>query len=297
MDIPNSLNEWSMPVIEEFIQKGYYETEYFDFKEMLPNAKNDLDKQRLIKSCCAFANHEGGFLIFGISDDRTLPFEQRLVGVNSSIDFPEKFGYYPQKCKPFVKWDFRNPPIPLQNGNVIHIVHIMRSWNLPHCFETEHSNLCFPKRTNKGNELMSYEEIKMNFLQFYEKRLKLGLLKAELGSIIVIAQNMSISPDKMIHEFTLHTFSLNIIESIMADTYPLFADDVTLYSALSGLRANCTTVNNKIMQFNFVASRDLDNISQAEVYLYHNVAITKLCEKIITLAASAIQKIDIYTQQ
>jgi hypothetical protein len=57
MDIPKSLDEWSLPIIEEFLQKGYYETEYFDFKEMLPDSRNSGDNQRLTKSCCAFANH------------------------------------------------------------------------------------------------------------------------------------------------------------------------------------------------------------------------------------------------
>jgi predicted HTH transcriptional regulator len=180
--IPKSLTEWSIPGITNLLIQGYYETEFFDFKEMLPPSRDDADKIRLSKSCCAFANSSGGFLVFGVKDDKSLPPTNRLVGFDPSFDFPEQFGSYPKNCNPSIAWNFLNPPLQLENGRVIHIVEIPRSWNAPHCIESGGSKgpdliRRFIKRTNKGNEDMSYEEVRMAFLQYYEKRLKLQLLQ------------------------------------------------------------------------------------------------------------------------
>src|SRR5260370_10602505 len=110
-------------------------------------------------------------------------------------NFPlqEHWGSNQKKCMPSVKWNLKTPPISLGNGKVIHIIHIPRSWNAPHCCEVDNDGLCFAKRTNKGNELMSYEEIRLAFLQYYEKRLKLQLLKAEIQNIKKHAEELPIT--------------------------------------------------------------------------------------------------------
>src|SRR5260370_36590688 len=105
--IPKNLDEWTIPVITELLAKGYTEIEDFDFKAMLPDRRNDEDKERLTKSCCAFANSNGGFLVFGVSDNNTLPVDDRLVGIprNSGNEFLVNYGIYPQqKSLPDVHW-------------------------------------------------------------------------------------------------------------------------------------------------------------------------------------------------
>src|SRR5579872_6139900 len=199
--IPRTFDEWNIDAIRHLLEQGYYEAETFDFKQMLPHKNGEEDKLRLIKTCCAFANSAGGFLIFGVKDAKSggTP-ESRLVGVDSTYDLPEQFGSYPQKCTPSVEWNFKNPPIQLEDGNVIHIIHISRSWNAPHCLERQGKGSdglrCFIKRTNKGNEDMSYEEIRMAFLQYYEKRLKLQLLRSELENIKHHAEELIIPPHR-----------------------------------------------------------------------------------------------------
>ena len=175
MNYPKTLDEWNLEIVKNLLEKGYYETESFDFKEKLPDTRDSSKKDDLRKDCCAFANSQGGFIIFGISDNRNLSVNDRLIGLEKDIDFTAQFGAFPQTCKPSVLWDFKNPPIELENNKVIHVIQISRSWEMPHCLDSD-NKFIFPKRTNKGNEFMNYEEIRMNFLQFYEKRLKLGLL-------------------------------------------------------------------------------------------------------------------------
>ena len=252
--IPKSLTEWSIPVITDLLVQGYYETELFDFKEILPQTKNDNDKIRLSKSCCAFANSAGGFLVFGIKDNQSLPPQDRLVGFEPAYDFPEHFGTYPRSCNPGIEWGFLNPPLKLDTGNVIHIVEIPRSWNAPHCFEIPGKGSaklrCFTKRTNKGNEDMSYEEIRMAFLQYYEKRLKLQLLQAELRNIKNHAEkDLMVNGYEAQVRYGMGEFGLSVIETVLADTYTLIAERQEMLDAITEIRNRCRTVNDLLRIF------------------------------------------------
>ncbi len=109
--IPKSLTEWSIPAITNLLIQGYYETEFFDFKEMLPHSKDEAGRIRLSKSCCAFANSSGGFLIFGVKNGVSLSITDRLVGIDPAHDFLEHFGSYPRTCNPSIPWSFQNDAI------------------------------------------------------------------------------------------------------------------------------------------------------------------------------------------
>jgi hypothetical protein len=241
--IPRSLEEWNIDVIKELLIKGYHETEYFDFKAMLPH-KNEAGKRRLAKACCAFANSSGGFLLFGIADSGDV--DDRLVGISKDEDFPEHFGNYPNRCRPIVDWQFKNPAIELENGNVIHVVYIPKSWNAPHCYGDVESGWFFAKRTNKGDEGMSPEEIRTAYLGYYEKKLKLQLLKAELFNIQSDATDMIFPDEKMETHYSLGKYDLNILESVLTDTYTILADKENLLSHLAAIRKKCRVANTQI---------------------------------------------------
>ncbi len=147
---PRTLSEWTIELAIEILAKGLFETEDFDLKEMLPDSRDDKAKARLRGACCAFANSNGGFLVFGVTNDRNLPAASRLKGVPSALDFPEHFGSYPQSCVPAIDWSFLNPPSVLPTGQVVHVVHIPKSWKAPHAVGGQHEGWKFLKRTNKG---------------------------------------------------------------------------------------------------------------------------------------------------
>ncbi len=242
--MPRSLEEWNINAIEHLLLEGYYETEYFDFKEMLPHHKNDDHKKRLLKSCCAFANSGGGFLVFGVKDDKSIPASKRLVGIDQNLDFPEQFGNYPKNCFPSIIWNFKNPPIKLDDGKVIHVIFIPKSWNAPHASGDPEQGWFFTKRTNKGNENMNYDEIRLNFLGYYEKKVKLQLLKAELLTI----QNNANLIQGITHDLSvvLINFPLNVLESLLSDTYTILANRVDLLQLLTEIRRTCQILNNII---------------------------------------------------
>ena len=60
---------------------------------------------------------------------------------------------------------FREPPIQLNNGNVIHVLKILPSRYAPH----QHTdNKCY-KRRKGGNDSMSIEEIKLQVIESCKK--------------------------------------------------------------------------------------------------------------------------------
>src|SRR5205823_5145686 len=153
---------------------------------------------------------------------RRLAPAARLVGIDPVDDFPVQFGSYPKECTPSTYWDMRNPPLALPNGRVLHIVHIPRSWRGPHAVidEDKRDLWYFPKRTNRGVEPMSYEEIRMGFTGQYERRRKLRLLRDELVRLKQMAPTFTI-PENAPTILTENAGELNlaVIEAVLTDSY------------------------------------------------------------------------------
>ena len=288
--VPDTLEEWTLDTISQLLAGGYKEAERFDFKAALPDKSDHEHKLGLLKDCCAFANSSGGFLVFGVSDD---PVE-KPKGI-STKEFLTDFGNYPSQCMPSVKWKYKNPPIRLENGNAIYIIEILKSWDAPHCYEDHRkfgSNqwYCFPKRTNKGNEYMSYEEIRMSFLQYYEKRLRLQLLRSELQTINDNAGRLRRYAESAAKPPPLGEFSLTILETTLADTYTILMSEALLLSQLTQIRSMCGQVNNKLQSVLPVYYLPMSD--PKPVFLKHNTEVTVLCEGIISTADTALLALD-----
>lgn len=279
--IPLKLEDWTLDTLEQLIDKGYFETDQFDLKETLPHPSDQKSKTRLSKSCCAFSNSSGGFLIFGIKDDKGLSKNERLIGLDSKIDFPEHFGNYPRKASGTIDWDFFNPGIKLENGNVIHIVRIHPSRFGPQALEID-ENLVFYKRTNKGNEPMSYIEIKNDFLNVYEKRLKLNLLETELVEIIEKANGMIIQPEMISSTHTLLSFDLSILNSVLLDTYTVLIEEPTLVDYLKKLKSECDIIQTKTKIFWGAVNLPMSN--KAETVKSHNEYVNSRIPTVILIA-------------
>jgi predicted HTH transcriptional regulator len=268
-----------------------FEDEQFDFKESLPDSRDDKAKDRLRKTCCAFANTEGGFLVFGVANATSLSAHKRLVGFDTSLDFPEHFGNFPLSCIPSVPWIFLNPPLKLENGRLIHVVHILKSWRAPHSVGNLEVGWIFPKRTNKGNEAMNMDEIRSAFLGLYEKRLKLQLLKSELSTIKQNALGcFVVEPEKVSSHYSLVSFDTAIVDSIVADTYSITAAYSGLLSMLSLIRERTRVANNKIQLFYHVAMIGMTNKDQ--IIREHNEFLKSIGEEISKLCDYADAELD-----
>ena len=180
--IPDTLDAWSLEVIRSLLKQGVLELDRFDFKETLPHKSDDKDKLRLAKACASFANSSGGFLIFGVKDAKGLPASERLVGLDPTNDFPECFGNFPTSAEPSVEWTLRNPALRLDDGRFVHIVHVPLSARSPHGV-IDQERWWFCKRTSKGTETMSYEEIRERFAQTNRRRNRYAFVKSEVSRI------------------------------------------------------------------------------------------------------------------
>lgn len=288
--MPQTLEGWTLEAIIELLDLGYFETEWFDFKEMLPHPKNDGDKLRLKKSCAAFANSGGGFLVFGIRDDRTLPSADRVVGLPAELDFPERFGNYPRGCTPSVEWSFKNPALTTAKGTLVHVVWIAPGWQAPHAVEVEKDGpMVFPKRTNKGNEKMDVYEVRRSFLRHHEKLVQLRLLKLELERISEAAGELVYDEDDRASKFSAQTFSLTLLERVLAECFYVLSDDKELVAELYQLRQFCLIANNKQRVF-FVEAAIPKNTLEARTKK-HNDAMAILAAQIATVAKSARQRV------
>jgi len=284
--VPSTLSEWTVEAILDLLIAGIHESEEFDFKESVPHAKDDSAKDRLRKSCAAFANSGGGFLVFGLADDRSMSPQDRFVGMDPTLDFPARFGDYPRYCAPSVYWRFRNPPLPVTSGRVIHVVEIPRSAKSPHAVGDANQGWMFPKRTNKGTEGMTIEEIRGAFLGFYEKRLRLQLLDAELSALEESAAAAYISnPEDVESKYSLVTLDIQTIESVVADTYPLTAGHTDLFLTLRELRLAVVVANNKARIFFSVAG--LTFTDQKQMNREHNEFMANACQRVVGLAKKA----------
>src|SRR2546425_11113138 len=95
--LPERLESWNIETVRDLVARGVYEGDLFDLKLMVP--RDEGGKHRLRKACAAFANSRGGYLVFGVSDDKALAPVERVVGIDASIDFPGEFGNFPGKCE------------------------------------------------------------------------------------------------------------------------------------------------------------------------------------------------------
>jgi hypothetical protein len=103
----------------------------------------------------------------------------------------------------------------------------------------------FWKRTNKGNEQMTYEEIRMSFLNYEERREKLKLLYVELLSNKENLEAMKIDATEINNFYSLITIESTIIDSMLTDLYTIIDKDQELIKLLFTIRREIRTINNE----------------------------------------------------
>lgn len=241
--IPDNLEEFDLEIIEDIVSKGVFESDLFDFKLMLPHSKNDEDKRRLRETIAAFANAAGGYLIYGVDDSKEKNVNERILGIAVSDDIPAKFGDYASFCEPSVEWDFKNPPIKVENGNLIHVIQIIPNWRTPHAVEFTKGSLVFPKRTNKGNERMSFHEVKSAFKETEFRKTKLNLLISEIEFMLDTAKRVleQVPEDREKINGTIHwawatRYNTALIDQTLGDSFAFFSDNTLLWETLCKLR-------------------------------------------------------------
>jgi predicted HTH transcriptional regulator len=157
--IPERIQDWTLDKIQDLIDKNMTESERHDFKSNIP------DSVTLSRICCAFANSRGGFILFGVAEKNG---KFVIEGFSPDIEISKKFG---DKLKASPRIYFNTPiNVPTSDSaTVITIFEIPISPERPHSTMTNNIPT-FYKRTNRENEIMSYEEIRNEF-SGYERQI------------------------------------------------------------------------------------------------------------------------------
>lgn len=142
MDDPKS---WDINKLKEWLNSPLtQERRDFDLKEMIP--PDTSGKFRLKKDFCGFANSIGGYIFFGIKDDKT------ILGIDEDLQFTTKINEIVTKhvFPPTIAWNLYHC-IQTENSNkYVYIVKISESpyWQKPHSFYEQQQGLRIPLREN-----------------------------------------------------------------------------------------------------------------------------------------------------
>jgi len=178
IEIPEDIEQWTYGKIVDLINEGYDENDILEFKREINTAS-----ERLCKTACAFANTNGGTIIFGIDNDRQTPMNlhDRIIGIEDSDGLKRTIidkinNIHPNI--PIKNTVFRKSNIKLPNNKVIIILKITPSNSRPHQYDH-----IFYKRLVDGNEPMDVTEVKQIILESQKNEILLTLLLQECGLI------------------------------------------------------------------------------------------------------------------
>lgn len=178
IEIPENIEQWTYGKILDLINEGYDENDILEFKREINTESN-----RLCTTACAFANTNGGTVIFGIDNDRQTPkhLHDRVIGMDDSDGLKRTIIDKINNINPNIPIKnliFRKSNIKLPNGRVIVILKITSSDLRPHQY-----NNIFYKRLVDGNQPMNVTEIKQMILESQKNENLLTLLLQECGFI------------------------------------------------------------------------------------------------------------------
>ncbi len=130
----------------------------------------------------------------------------------------------------------------------------------------------------------------MTFLGYYEKRLKLQLLQAELQNILADANALLVAPAQAHQTISTASFRLEVLESVLVDTFTILAERTDLLKSLQAVRTTGRHVNNKLAMFYSSAHLPFDNNEQR--FRNHNEWLRGNIPLIINSAENALRQLN-----
>lgn len=185
--IPPNVNEWRRGLLIDLLEEGYDENNFLEFK-----SKINTETKKIPITACAFANTTGGFLVFGIDNDKSkkMTIDERLVGLEDSDQLKSQINNQLQNIRPNISIEdviFRDANIRLPNGNVIVILKVEKSRVGPHQYEH-----IFYKRGPNGNVQMEIDEIKEAILHSQKSENMLIMLSSEGATLMDMLKGVQI---------------------------------------------------------------------------------------------------------
>lgn len=152
----------------------FRENDYIDYKENFAFLEIPKEKKEIIASktaefrndVCSFANAEGGYLVYGISDYNGCAKE--IIGITIQDDNTDKFELARRTNLdlirpriPYLKFNF----IKLQSGKYVVVIFVKHDSFAPYMHIEDEKNYKIYKRYGNGKNTIPYTELKNMFLQ------------------------------------------------------------------------------------------------------------------------------------
>ena len=230
---PSRLEEFTLPLVLEIAASGLSENDWFDLKSNLQPAEH----QR--KVVAAFANTQGGFLVFGVNNTR------QVVGLDNS-EFARDFGNkLVSGLNPSVAFRF-SAPLPLSPNTAVWVCEVPKSQRGPHAVLLN-EQWVFPKRTESGSNIsMSVDEIRAMFLDSGRRANELAWLRAEVERIGELAAriNREASVGAIGDlELVLTKFDAGRINTLLVSVFGFISKNSMLVEQMHALIENCERVD------------------------------------------------------
>lgn len=150
----------------------YAENEYLDYKKDFAidaakdNNTRQLEQAEFRNDVCAFANTNGGYLIYGIKEKKGIPTE--ITGINIQDNnkdlFERNIKNYLQIIKPRMPY-YSIKFIDVQDNRFIVVIYVQHDFYAPYIHLVDQKNYKIYKRAGNGKIVMDYQEIKNMFIQ------------------------------------------------------------------------------------------------------------------------------------
>jgi hypothetical protein len=209
----------------------------------------------------------------------------RIEGIAISGDLANDFGHKIRAASPTVQFSFGNPPLKVPDSTkVIFVVHIPQSLSRPHMFEGQ-----FWYRTNRGNELMSYDQVREAFLHYEERRYKIQHLYVELLEIQTEAKLIRRPLDDPSEKYPVLSIDTGVLNSLVADTYDMIQDDPKLISNLFLIRRIASIMTGLSVDFRATYPLLIGGLDKRRATARHNANLQRHADDLFNVAEESLQ--------
>jgi hypothetical protein len=137
---------------------------------------------------------------------------------------------------------------------------------------------------------MTYDDIRMNFRNYEERREKLKLLYLELLSNKEQLESMRTPEGSMEGRYSLVSLDSTVIDTLLSDVYSMIAKKSNLVKSLLNLRFEIRVINNKIKVFYTQVALPMSNIG--EITRQHNDFINGKIEELVLRFQAALAALE-----
>lgn len=197
--LSKKINDLTASDIQILLENGAVESKYLEFKSDI-NIGNDAEKREFLRDISAFANTQGGIIIYGISEDKhRLPL---ITGISSEYDslLLQIQAVIQMGISPRIQ-GIEIGKIDIECGKYLLLIRIPRSYLQPHMVDFKGS-IYFYGRNNAGKYPMDVFEICNTFISSYSN---LEVIKNFIDQRQIFIRSHKYSPGSTNHPYlTIH---------------------------------------------------------------------------------------------